>query len=272
MDQSQLETGSTIQTPGRPGAWTKLRPGSKLGIGIGLGSVLLAAIGGIAFAGSDGGSRELRAVLTDLVQFAGGEPERCVFAGPDRQICRWEMEGRLLTGDSSQNSSKDSHRDSNNASSSNRVHLICETRIGEAAPGADDGACSVYPVLAEEIRSADATGTTARRDTAQRLVEARTVTELSDLVGDIPDDCATGTGTQLCQWRLDESTIGRLQLQQLAETVAPVHLRCELPLDGEPRAVGSCGMVADEQGRMIGVNSPILDEFEREELLSADAR
>lgn len=68
--------------------------------------------------------------------------------------------------------------------------------------------------------------------------------DLLRFVGEEPHSCvATGWATQLCAWRRVGKTSGAWpQLAQLASSSQRVNLLCELPLDGSPRASGSCSV------------------------------
>ena len=63
--------------------------------------------------------------LTDeiaaVTRVAGGPPERCFVAAPGRQVCRWHVEGRLLSGKSPTRPGGESG-----------LYLVCELRRGEA--------------------------------------------------------------------------------------------------------------------------------------------
>jgi hypothetical protein len=72
------------------------------------------------------------------------------------------------------------------------------------------------------------------------VAQGRTLAELSRLVGAAPQACLTGAGIQTCSWRLDPRDEGYALFAAAAQRSGPLALRCDLPLDGAPRAPRSC--------------------------------
>jgi len=73
------------------------------------------------------------------------------------------------------------------------------------------------------------------------LAEARTRSTIRDRVGIRAESCIESSGTtELCQWSLRDREWGWQPLARAIHTRARVALVCELPIDGSPRAEGSC--------------------------------
>jgi hypothetical protein len=187
---------------------------------------------------------DLRDEIAAVTRVAGGPPDRCFVAAPDRQVCRWHVQGRLMSG-------KRPTRPGGEAG----LYLVCELRRGEAeAP-----ACVAHALDAVGARLQEPTGLPpvsaasgsdpleGRRTRARiELSVARTLPELSHLVGDVPDRCRTGLGIQHCEWQLRPGSAGHERLAGLAATDAALALRCALPLDGAPREIDDCSLGAAE--------------------------
>lgn len=166
-----------------------------------------------------------------VIAFAGGPPERCVYAGPDREICTWKLEGNLIQPGGIA------------AEGQSGVNLVCELPIGAGVEG--DGSCAAHgrevppdlpPVSAAPERAEALPGVPVAE-----LADALTLGAISHRIGDAPDACLTGPGRQTCSWRVSNVTAAR----EIAGSVASIpsdayRLRCELPIDGSQRAAGSC--------------------------------
>ena len=176
----------------------------------------------------------------ELARLAGAAPGRCVHAGPGRKLCGWSLSGRLL-------------RPGGTAAEARAevVELICELPVEPAGDGR--GPCRTHArgdrtratadVVSHGLPHVSARGPAADRERVwQQLSTARTVTELSHLVGTVPDSCRVQLRSdhQRCEWRLAAD-------DGLLAALAPVDgigvLRCALPLDGSERDPTSCGVV-----------------------------
>ena len=165
-------------------------------------------------------------------RLVGAKPLRCVFAGPDREICSWRLHGRVFqAGDAG---AVDAPRD---------ITLVCEVSLsGET----DEPSCRSHS--SEQIEGADLppVGAGNRVDElpsrplleGEELAQARNITELSHLAGDVPERCVTRVGSQSCIWQLRPGSDGHARVA--AGRSGSVWLRCQLPLDGSDRAPGSC--------------------------------
>jgi hypothetical protein len=172
-----------------------------------------------------------------VIAFAGGPPERCVYARPDREVCTWKLEGTLLSPGAAPAA----------AAAADGVNLICELPIkpdadfeGTCTPHARAAAADLPPVSAGHPSNgrpvADAPG---RPVPVPELDDAASVLDLSQRLGDAPDVCRTGLQKQTCIWRIRAETAAR-SFALVRSSDGPVELRCTLPLDGRDRAPGSC--------------------------------
>ena len=79
----------------------------------------------------------------------------------------------------------------------------------------------------------------------QWLDGARTVAELTRLMGALPTSCEAGLGMpgkQVCVWKLTRRTYGHgtVAASEKATLSKKMILRCTLPIDASPREAGSC--------------------------------
>jgi len=162
-----------------------------------------------------------------VVAFAGGPPERCVYALPDREICTWKLDGTLLAPGA------DPEKDG--------VNLVCELPIqagsgfeGSCTPHARSAGADLPPVSAGGTPNGSPEAQAPGRVVSE-LDDAPTLPDLVRRLGDAPDVCRTGLQQQTCIWRVPEEAAAR----RFASAGA-LELRCTLPLDGSPRAAGSC--------------------------------
>jgi hypothetical protein len=165
----------------------------------------------------------------ELVRLAGGEPEGCVYAGPNRELCRWRIEGNVVGALDSP---------------AGEVNLVCELPLTPDLEGAGD--CFVGPrSLEDELPPVGAPGDDGwpAPSGASALAAARTVTDLSRLVGDGPDGCQTVYAGQLCRWRLATGSPGHARLGGIVPGLGDKELRCMLPLEGDDRPQHSCVVV-----------------------------
>ncbi len=192
----------------------------------------------------------------ELSLFLGLEPERCIAASRGTKLCQWVLGNR-----------DNGYRPLSQATHSNdRIGVICELPA-DGRPR-KPGSCTAHPRRSnryasewkEESQKRDgrAGGTPASGAAlpavsappppaalAQGEIEgARTLVELSRLMGAIPRDCAAidQPGQQLCVWTLSRHVYGQGTVAAWID--APVRkkseLRCVVPTDGGVRLVGSC--------------------------------
>lgn len=168
------------------------------------------------------------ATRTHVSDFAGSEPERCAHAGPGREVCTWRIEGSLV-------------EPGGHHAAGDSVDLVCELPVHAAGDGV--GSCFVRGRRESAKPALPPVGAAADDVVLERgrLDAARTLFELSRLVGTAPAECLTRYNAQLCRWPLDRA----LRLSALAESEGEPELRCWLPLDGRRRPVESCQVVAE---------------------------
>jgi hypothetical protein len=213
------------------------RPGLRSGR---LGALALACGGLACGSGEPPRATALDAAATkvEIVDFAGGEAERCVFSAPGLELCAWRIPedadawASLAGPDGAEGD----------------LNLVCELPL-DGSPRAD-GSCRTHERSAQaaarggELPPVGASGSLeGRRRAEQRLGEALTVRELSHLVGDAPERCRTGAGVQTCEWSVPEGAAGYGLLARLVDDAGSgsvVRLRCVLPLDGQARSADSC--------------------------------
>jgi hypothetical protein len=177
-----------------------------------------------------------RAERAELVRFAGGEPDRCVYAGPERELCRWQIDGTVLVP-------------SGSTPVKGPVMLVCELPANLAS--SESGSCFVRGREAlgdSELPPVSAPGTRVQqaRHAAGILAESRTIGELSLLVGDAPETCQTVYAAQVCRWALPQGSGAHQRLAALAEGQGDLELRCLLPLEQAERLAQSCAVVSVE--------------------------
>jgi hypothetical protein len=167
----------------------------------------------------------------EVIAFAGGPPERCMYSGPDREICTWKLEGTLIQpGEIA-------------ADPETGVNLVCELPLGAGAEGNSDCAAhgrEMPPHLPPVSAAPDFVETFPAVPVAE-LANALTLGAISHRIGDAPDTCLTGQGRQTCSWRVSSVTAGREISGSVAAFRSDAYqLRCQLPIDGSERAAGSC--------------------------------
>jgi hypothetical protein len=209
--------------------------GASIAVGIGL-----TVVGFLLVSDSRGEIADLvavaqRAQRAELERFAGRGPDRCVYARPGRELCRWSLAGNVVTP-------------SGPSRVAGPVNLVCELPEDRASQA--QGSCFVRGRNAVADAEGELPPVSAPSDPLQRarhaaglLAEAHNVAELSLLVGDVPDSCHTLYGGQLCRWSLEEGSGARERLAALAAGEGALELRCLLPLEDVERPQNSCVVV-----------------------------
>jgi hypothetical protein len=213
----------------------------------------LALAAGLGAAGllaepASGDAMKKNASRIELENFAGAAPDRCVYSAPGRELCRWRVEGRVI---------RPGRTDAPGVVSG--VNLVCELPIDPASPAR--GACDVHalePGATAELAANDPAlpPVSAPRPeailkpmdpiaVARVLGDARTVRELSKLLGDVPQSCLTGRGVQTCRWQISDEGVGEMLFAGVAGLTRAVELQCRLPLDGGPRPADSCLVMSE---------------------------
>lgn len=187
---------------------------------------LLTLSGSLPGRAGEAGGPDSVAGDVDPASLGGGAPDRCVFAAPDLELCRWEFQGRLFAAGT------DAPRPPVRL-----IHLICELPLG--AQESAEPRCRIHTRVPSPLPPVAASGPQERPLRGlQALHPARTLAELSHALGDIPERCQTGAGQQTCVWLLRPGSNGHRHLE--GSEGEPLLLRCALPLDGSPRSSGSC--------------------------------
>jgi hypothetical protein len=158
----------------------------------------------------------------ELTRFMGTYAGRCLPTRPGFQLCKWEVGDRYQSWETLARA----------IGTSRRVTVICELPSDGGPRGPDS--CGIY---ARE--SHDYSG--GREQALRALEEARTLAALSSLVGDLPHSCREEVpGTRTCIWRVSNREAGYGLLAAAADANGQLRLVCEIPVDGGPRAAGSC--------------------------------
>ena len=188
------------------------------------------------------------ATATELELFLGVPVVRCVPSGEAMVLCEWQL-GNDAAGWAPLAEA---------INTTDRLSLLCEVSLdGTMSPATS---CSAYAMRSNRGRWAPPAATIRAGQGRKRRVSkesrdqtksaalaelesARTLVELSHLVGITPVDCWPGLpGSQICLWRATAKTPGHGTLA--ASIAAPlskkVVMRCSLPLDGQPRNPRSC--------------------------------
>lgn len=157
------------------------------------------------------------------------EPARCTWSRPGFELCVWKLGNR----DSAWYALAAS------IETDAKVNLVCEQPL-DGTPRQGD--CLVMPALSPPTTGNPKSRVRISRSEAEsRLDAARTVWQLSELVGDAPERCSpVDASTQFCVWQASNHTAGFPTLVSLLDSRARVRLSCSLPADGGPRAGGTC--------------------------------
>lgn len=178
----------------------------------------------------------------------GRPPARCIDSNPGLELCEWQLGDRDLAWKPLARS----------IDSDSRINVLCEVPTDGSARA--PGSCSVYPRSSDHSRwalpnlhpSRRGDGTVADRRAARErvtrraeatLAQARTLLEISLLIGEAPDQCLSAQpGIRICLWRATSRTLGHGMLAATIEAPRRKKLRleCRLPADGTPREPGSC--------------------------------
>lgn len=179
--------------------------------------------------------------------YLGTAPKTCVGASATTRLCEWILVNR-----------RRAYAPLSDAiGSSDRIGVLCELPKDESprAPGS----CTAHPRRSNRYASTwespeerePAGGTPAPVSAAppfalagQEIERARTLVELSRLMGTAPLACAptARAGQQRCVWQLSNTTYGHgtVAAWMQAPKRKQLELRCVLPTDGGPRSFESC--------------------------------
>lgn len=184
----------------------------------------------------------------ELSSWIGSAPARCFPSGSGTELCGWVIGNRYESWRTLANSIE----------TRRKVNVVCEVPVPQRSDARE--ACSVYARESERFdhgaisfssaSDVSAAGSADRSAAARRILDgARTMRELSDLVGNVPDDCAEVSATERsCFWRLGNQSRGFDLVGAAVGSKKRVRLTCRLPADGSPRAVGTCQAAEDIWG------------------------
>jgi len=184
----------------------------------------------------------------ELVVFLGQAELRCVASSPGLELCEWPLGSRDPAWETLARS----------IDTGSRLNVLCELPADGSARA--PGSCSLHPRRSDAhpwrlpnlvpTKYSGKTRADLRAD-RERLVrraeatlaQARTLLEISRLLGAAPDQCvAAQPGVRTCLWRATSRTQGHGMLAASIEAPQRKKLRleCLLPSDGTPREPGSC--------------------------------
>jgi hypothetical protein len=183
--------------------------------------------------------------------FVGHPPERCVRATERDEICAWLVTGRSPAW----------RPLAETIPTSDRLNLLCVVPT-DGSPRAA-ASCSVHPRRSDRQRWSPSKQAGAghkgkdrgpnraqvRDELAQKaqgeIDDARTLADLSRLMGAAPDECLAAGDVQTCVWRATSQTFGHglVAASIKASMRKKVRLTCVVPLDGGPRGANSCTAV-----------------------------
>ena len=195
-----------------------------------------------------GDASKMSASRIELENFAGAAPDRCVYSAPGRELCRWRVEGRVI---------RPGRTDAPGAMRG--VNLVWELPIDPASMSGGVGDVhALEPGATAQLAASDLAlpPVSAPRPApivapldpiavAMVLGEARTVRELSRILGDVPQSCLTGRGVQTCRWQISDEGVGEMLFAGVPGLARAVELQCRLPLDGGPRTTDSCRVTSE---------------------------
>jgi len=183
-----------------------------------------------------------------LEAFLGAPAAHCVTDAGGLELCEWALGNRDAAWKTLARS----------IDTDSRINVLCELPPDRAARAR--GSCSVHARRSDQhdwtipnLRPTKNSGgsVSERRAARERLIQranaalaqARTLLELSRLVGAAPDECVTSQpGVRSCLWRATSRTQGHglLAATIQAPSRKKLRLECRLPADGGPRETGSC--------------------------------
>ena len=132
----------------------------------------------VAAGGAEPAALQASASRSDLVRFAGRQPDRCVYSAPNRELCRWKIEGRLI---------RPGH--ANLRSVLGSVNLLCDVPIGPRSEA--EGACVILALEPGAVLSPTHTA-------APAITTARTASAAN--AGIRPRRLPAGAFAGLCVW------------------------------------------------------------------------
>jgi hypothetical protein len=192
----------------------------------------------------------------ELSIFVGAEPSWCTAVFEGEEVCTWTISNRQSGWRAL----------AATVPTKAQVFLVCE--LPTSALGREPGSCSVHPrrsnradwkppfkndrmerTRRKRVENEEAQAQ-RRRQAVALLDSARTLMDLSRLVGRGPDSCVLREGALRwrCSWRADLATEGQGTLATAAgaDYDQKITLDCFLPADRSPRSLESCTLAASD--------------------------
>jgi hypothetical protein len=149
------------------------------------------------------------------------------------KLCEWRLGGREAAWESI----------AATIGSDDQVSILCEVPSDGSARA--PGSCVAVPRRSDRYLYGGSKEEEERAVAAarERVQAARTLVQISHLVGAAPADCAPlRSGRRLCTWKANSRTYGHgtLCVGLGLGTRKSVRYRCELPADGGPRSLEGC--------------------------------
>jgi hypothetical protein len=156
---------------------------------------------------------------------------------PGAEVCTWKLSNREPSW----------KRIAALVPTDERVHLVCFFPMDGGARGPKS--CTVFaavrklPGESKVKRKGSPSWREFRAAQQARFEAARTISEMSLLLGSGPDLCAElGPKKRRCQWRANAATPGYRILRAILDTRQTIRLTCTFPSDGTPREDDSCDL------------------------------
>jgi hypothetical protein len=165
----------------------------------------------------------------EMLRVITAEPLRCPASRDGWEICVWQLGDRNAAW----------YALAQTLGTHYRVNVICEFPSGGGARERD---CLALPAASPPTQGKSPKRLhTSPAEAQAQLDAARTIWELSALVGDAPVRCSSvDERSRFCVWQATNRTKGFATLLPLLEKRARLQLSCTLPADGSQRAPGSC--------------------------------
>jgi hypothetical protein len=223
--------------PSAPRTWSALAA---------LAAILLGAPAGAG--AQDADVLAAQRTRVELDAFLGRPAARCIASSAGLELCEWQLGNRDAAWRPLARS----------IDTDSRINVLCEIPADGAARA--PGSCWLYPRRSDHgpwtipnLQPTKSSGGSVadRRAARERLVrraeaalaQARTLLEISRLIGAAPDACVPAEpGARTCLWRATSRTWGHGMLAATIEAPRRKKLRleCRLPADGGPRGADSC--------------------------------
>jgi len=174
---------------------------------------------------------EQRSTAYAITQYVGQIPRFCFSTGNGTELCEWQV-GNSDPGWSSLAEA---------IGTKDRINLLCE--VLESGDARAPGSCTAHPRRSNRYSwKRNQRRTVQLRAAAKAIDSARTLTEMSRLMGSAPEGCVTSPQEFHCLWRADDQTFGHGTLAVWIDVPLSkkIRLRCVFPSDGSFRDLESC--------------------------------